>query len=81
MAAGTLTEGGILDAGMSKHRGEVLVSGKAFAKDGAPTTATSVRVRIATVDKELYVVGDRVWQASGPSDPAPFTEMPVTSHP
>ncbi len=77
-AAEQVSPAGALDAGMTKHRGEVLVSGKAFTKDGVPAPATSVRLRIASVDKELHVVGDRVWQAGGASEPVPFTEMPIT---
>ncbi len=67
-----------LDEAMTKRRGEVLVAGSAFSKDGVAAAATSVRVKIATVDKELYVVGDREWQATGMTLPAPFVEMPVT---
>ncbi len=67
-----------LDEAMSKIHGEVLVAGSAFAKEGAPAAAVSVRVKIASVDKELYVVGNRRWETTGMSSPAPFTDMPVT---
>lgn len=69
---------GVLDAGMTKHRGEVLVFGKACTLNQVPAPATSVRVQIASIDKVLHVVGDRVWEAGGASDPVPFTEMPIT---
>jgi uncharacterized protein YjbI with pentapeptide repeats len=67
----------VLDAGMSKIRGEVLVAGSAFHA-GPPAPGTSVRVKIGSVDKKLYVFGDRVWKTTSFSDPAPFAEMPVT---
>lgn len=78
MAMDQLGRDGVLDAAMTKQRGEVLVTGRAFAKDGVATPGTSVRVQIGSVDKSLYVVGDRAWQTKGPSDPVPFVEMPVT---
>ena len=77
MATATLGRDTVLDAAMSKQRGEVLVAGSAFAV-GEPTTATSVRVQIGSVDKQLYVMGDRHWTSTGPSDAVPYTEMPVT---
>lgn len=72
-----------LDTGMTKARAEVLVAGKAFAPNGGETTARAVRLTVkrqgrALVDKELYVIGDRRWEFSGPSSPLPFSEMPVT---
>ncbi|HSN97638.1 MAG TPA: DUF2169 domain-containing protein, partial [Candidatus Nanopelagicales bacterium] len=78
IAAEQLGRDAVLDACMSKQRGEVLVAGKAFAARGEPTTATSVRVQIGAVDKQLYVIGDRTWKATGASDPVPFLEMPIT---
>lgn len=78
MASAELGKDAVLDACMSKKRGEVLVAGKAYAARGEPTAATSVRVQIGSVDKQLYVIGDRQWKTTGPSDPAPFVEMPVT---
>jgi uncharacterized protein YjbI with pentapeptide repeats len=66
----------IFDLGMSKVRGEVLVTGRAHPP-GGPRPACSVRVRVGAVDKELYVVGDRRWEVGGHSEPAPFTEMPL----
>lgn len=68
----------ILDAAMSKQRGEVLIGGDACAAGGTPSTATSVRVQIGSVDKRLYVVGDRQWEANGPGKPTPFLQMPIT---
>jgi uncharacterized protein YjbI with pentapeptide repeats len=66
-----------LDLAMPKPRGEVIVAGKAFAL-GGPKAAVSVRVRCASVDKRLTVIGDRTWQVTGMTTPQPFTAMPVT---
>jgi uncharacterized protein YjbI with pentapeptide repeats len=67
-----------LDLGMPKPRAEVLVTGKGYALGGKPRTACSVRVRMGSIDKTLYVVGNRVWKLGGASDPEPFTEMAVS---
>ncbi|MDI1446405.1 DUF2169 domain-containing protein [Polyangium sp. 6x1] len=71
------------DTGMTKARGEVVVTGKAHAPAGAKVPARAVKLRVlrgerAIVDKELYVIGDRRWELGGPSAPEPFTEMPVS---
>lgn len=77
MVPDALGEGGILDEWMLKPRGEVLVSGKAYAPEGRPQTVGAVRLRLGSVDKRLFVVGDRFWDGSKASEPVPFTEMPV----
>ena len=66
-----------LDFGMPKQRGEVLVTGSAYPF-GGPRTVCAPRVAIGKVDKTLYVVGERFWKGSAPSEPVPFTEMPIT---
>lgn len=66
------------DLCMPKPRGEVLVLGRAYPR-GGPQVACSVRLAMGPIDKTLWVVGDRTWSRTGAaSDPAPFTEMPVT---
>ncbi len=73
-----LGENVVLDDAMPKSRGEVLVTGSAHAPGGVPAAACDVRVRIATVDKTLRVIGDRTWDArGGMSPPEPFTVMPL----
>lgn len=69
-----------LDLGMPKPYGEVLVSGRAYARDGAAQAAVSTRVRLGPVDKSLRVVGNRYWRpdSGAVSDIEPFTEMPIT---
>lgn len=68
----------IFDMGMPKPRGEVLVTGSAFAQGGVPRTAGAVRVACGSVDKTLWVVGDRRWTFGGATDPEPFLELPLT---
>lgn len=82
-AAAALGENVVLDVGMAKVRAEVLVAGNAIPPRGEPAPATRVALHFdgpdgEAIEKELYVIGDRTWGLIGPSDPAPFTEMPVT---
>lgn len=77
LAAEALGASGVVDEGAAKARGEVLVAGSCFAPNGVPTKATYVRVQIGGVDKRLAVLGDRVWRGDVPTDPRPFTAMPV----
>ncbi|MFO0587752.1 MAG: DUF2169 domain-containing protein [Polyangiaceae bacterium] len=67
-----------LDAGMPKARREILVTGSAFPPNKAPAPACRVRVQLGPIDKSLLVFGDRHWKHTVPSDPVPFTEMPIT---
>ena len=69
--------GGALDASMPKALRELLVTGKAFTPNRAPAPACRVRVQLGPIDKALDVFGDRHWLVGAPSDPAPFTEMPI----
>src|SRR5262249_23801686 len=41
-------------------------------------TASSVRVQLDTIDKTLYVVGNRRFTTAGMTEPESFTEMPLT---
>jgi uncharacterized protein YjbI with pentapeptide repeats len=68
----------VFDAAMPKPHPEVLVTGNAYPPGGEPKPACAVRVKLGSVDKKLYVMGDRFWHFSGPSEPIPFTEMPIT---
>lgn len=77
LAGAELGKDAILDEGMSKLRGELLVTGRCFTAGAVPRTACSVRVTLGAIDKELYVVGDRRWGMLGASDPEPFIEMPI----
>ncbi len=71
----------ILDEGLPKKRGEVLVRGAAYPA-GAPQPGCQVRLRVGEseapiVDKSLKVSGDRRWEFSGMTMPEPFTRMPL----
>ncbi len=69
---------GVLDECQPKQRGEVLVNGFCFTANAVPRTGASVRLAIGSVDKTLYVIGDRVFRVDGTaSDPTPFTKMPI----
>lgn len=73
----------VLDGGMPKPRGEVLVTGSCFSPRGTTRKASTVSFRVGGLSKELAVFGDRFWQRNGGvmsviSDPAPFSEMPLT---
>ena len=73
----------ILDLGMPKPRGEVLVTGKFFARGGVPGLAGQVRLKLGMVEKKLDVFGDRFWnRAAGTSlvisDPKPMTVMHIS---
>ena len=73
--------GGVVDEGLPKARGEVLVYGSCHTPGGVPLPASHVRVRVASasappgareaaVDKTLAVMGDRYWQGSASRDAA-----------
>lgn len=67
---------GILDIGMPKPNGEVLLIGKYFAPEGKPVKADRVRMKVGSIDKSLLVFGNRYWRAVlGPSEPEPFRVM------
>lgn len=71
-----LGKDGVLDIGMPKPRAELLLSARAYPR-GGPAPACAVRARLGAVDKTLYVIGDRFWRRGVPTDPEPFTEMPI----
>lgn len=81
-AAAELNKDFALDMGMPKGRGEILVKGKCFADRNSPRAGKEVRLTSGTIDKRLWVFGDRRWVngAAGarPGDAAPFTEMAVS---
>jgi len=68
---------GILDEGMPKSTAEVLVAGHAFPPN-PPKPHCHVRLRMGSIDRTLYVFGDRQWELGGPTDPQPFNSMPIT---
>ncbi len=61
---------------------DVLVIGQAYAPQGKPVRQLMVSLNVGPIQKELRVIGDRIWRASvvgvSLSDPEPFTQMPIT---
>ncbi|HRI70750.1 MAG TPA: DUF2169 domain-containing protein, partial [Polyangium sp.] len=79
LAGAELGKDTVLDECMPKQRGELLVHGRCFTAGRVPRPAASVRVKVGSIDKTLYVIGNRTWRRDGvPGDPEPFTEMPIT---
>ena len=82
-AAGELGKDTILDFGMPKPRGEVVLTGKFFSPGGRPVPGGKVRLKLAGIDKTLYVFGDRFWKR-GPggltkiTEPEPVTVMDIS---
>lgn len=76
--ATTFTEEGssVFDAGLPKVRGEVLCEGFAFAPE--PVIARQTRLSFDTIDKKLYIIGDRTWGVNGASQPKPFQKMRIS---
>ncbi len=83
---------GDADAGLTKAseqaptrpKADVLLLGSAYAPKGEPVAGVRTLLRVTrstgevVVEKEIDVVGDRVWLADGTrSDIAPFTSMPL----
>ena len=74
--------GGIVDEGLPKPLGEVLVSGAAYARQEGGAKAVKVKLSAergpsTLLEKELAVWGNRYWQGSEPTEPAPFEVMPL----
>ena len=72
-----LGENVILDECMPKPRPEVLVDGYAYPPGPGEQSVCRVRLQLGSIDKQLYVVGDRHWEGGNPSEPRPFSEMRV----
>ncbi len=67
------------DMGFPKPHGEVLVTGSCFARTSEGVQASEVNVKVGALQKRLLIFGDRFWKAGNiPSQPKPFTEMPIT---
>ncbi len=66
-----------IDMALPKPAAEFLVTGSAFAPQGWPVRALTVSVRLGAVTKRVGVVGDHHIEDGLPTEPAPFTEMPL----
>lgn len=67
----------ILDAGVPKLLPEFLVHGSVYAPGGTPVGACAARARVGAREKIVFAFGDRNWDGSKPTDPQPFTAMPL----
>lgn len=72
---------GVVDQGMWKVRRECFVLGRAYPPT-RPAPACDVKLTLrrddeSLVDKRLLVAGERFWGAHGPTEPVPFTSMPL----
>ncbi len=81
--AAELGQNSILDMGMPKPKGELLVIGKFFSPDGKPVQGGRVRVRLAGIDKTLYVFGNRYWKRGHGgllkmTDPEPIATVDIS---
>lgn len=77
LVAEELGDEGVLDECMPKSTAEVLLGARAFPPNG-PKPSCQVRLQMESVERTLYVFGDRRWTAAGVTDPAPFSGMPIT---
>lgn len=66
-----------MDLVRTKLTTDVLLIGHAHAPGGVPVTQIDVGMRVGPVAKRLRVTGDRVWLGGSPSEPQPFTTMPL----
>ncbi|MBR0660359.1 DUF2169 family type VI secretion system accessory protein [Neoroseomonas oryzicola] len=72
-----LPPGQVLDLGLPKIGAEFLVAGSAYAPGGQPVRSLEAAVRLGALRRRLAVVGDRHIENGLPTDPMPFTEMPL----
>ncbi|MEZ4374686.1 MAG: DUF2169 domain-containing protein [Polyangiaceae bacterium] len=65
-----------LDVGMPKRAGELLLQAVAHPKE--PVKACRVRAKLGTLERALYVSGDRYWKDGKATEPTPFQELPIS---
>lgn len=56
---------------------DVIVHGHARAPEGTVAERLHVSMQVGSLRKDLVVLGDRTWQRSGLSAPAPFIRIPL----
>ena len=76
-AAAELGKDAALDACIPKEKPEFLAVGSAFVPGKEKSIGCSVKVRLGNMEKELYVYGERFWNADTPSEPVSFASMKV----
>lgn len=62
---------------LSKPRCDVIFNARAHAPQGEPVTEMLAGFSIGSAQKQLRVVGNRVWQSGAPGAPQAFLEMPL----
>jgi len=65
------------DAGMPKPQAEFLASGTFYSKNSESVPAGKVKIRLGKKEKELYLFGERQWNLGLPTDPIPFSKLPL----
>ncbi|MBF0530801.1 MAG: DUF2169 domain-containing protein, partial [Deltaproteobacteria bacterium] len=73
----------VLDLGMPKPRGEVLLQARCYSAPGHPIQAGEVLFRLGKIVKRLAVFGPRYWKEIASlvtfiSDPEPFSVMDIS---
>jgi hypothetical protein len=70
------------DYALRKSRCDVLLNGSAYAPKGKPATKVPVSLKVGSLSKTFYVVGDRFWKKGffsiRASWPRPFTVMLIS---
>jgi len=64
-----------------KHRCDVLLNGSAYATQGRLVDRVQVGLKVGSLTKTFYVVGERYWDAGiaiSPGSPSRFDVMPIT---
>lgn len=76
-ATESMGENPLPDMGMPKPGGEILISGCFFPPNKEPAASGWVRATVGHQKKELFVFGPRKWRNGFPTNPEPFTSMPI----
>jgi hypothetical protein len=62
---------------LGKPTTDLILVGHAIPPEEKPVTQLNVRLRLAELEKVVRVFGDRQWERSEPSLPAPFVRIPL----
>ena len=77
-----MTPGEYIDEGMPKTKSEVLIFGKVHSPNGEPVRELEAGFTLGSLEKNLVVSGDRIWQKKflryRKTEPAPFVSMPLS---
>ncbi len=73
-----LDSNGMLDQVMPKSNPEYLISGYAYTHNQDKKNACVVKAEIGALQKSLLIIGDRYWVGNQPTNPQPFSRLPIT---